>query len=233
MALVLYELGGARDLRYSLFSWRTRMALAHKGLDAELRPVQISDKAAIAFSSQEKVPILVDGDKVIPDSWRIAGHLEAAYPDRPSLFGGETGHALAGFINAWADRQVIPRLFQLYVVDVVACVGDADARHLRQSTEKYFKSTPEDLAKDRDRDLVAFRRLLEPARASLRSQAFLSGARPGYADYIVFSPLQWARIVSRHEVLEPADPLVGWRERMLDLHGGLARAASTRAALGI
>ena len=66
MALTLYELGGLDDRRYSLYSWRTRMALAHKGLTPEYRPVRVSDKAAIAFSKQDKVPILIDGDNRDP-----------------------------------------------------------------------------------------------------------------------------------------------------------------------
>jgi anthraniloyl-CoA monooxygenase len=47
--ITLWELGGREDRRYSLFSWRTRMALAHKGLAFETKPVRMSDKAAIAF----------------------------------------------------------------------------------------------------------------------------------------------------------------------------------------
>ena len=69
MALILYELGGRDDRRYSLYSWRARMALAHKGLTPEYRPVHISDKAAIAFSKQDKVPILIDGETVVQDSF--------------------------------------------------------------------------------------------------------------------------------------------------------------------
>ncbi len=56
----LYELGGIDDVRYSQFSWRTRMALAHKGLEFDTVAVRVSDKAAIAFSDQDKVPILKD-----------------------------------------------------------------------------------------------------------------------------------------------------------------------------
>jgi hypothetical protein len=67
MSLILYELGGLDDCRYSLFSWRTRLALAHKGLAAEHRPVRVSDKAAIAFSGQTKVPTLRDGDEAVLD----------------------------------------------------------------------------------------------------------------------------------------------------------------------
>ena len=120
MAIVLYELGGKEGQRYSQFSWRTRLALAHKGLDFDTVPVAVSDKAAIAFSGQTKVPILKDGETVVSDSWKIAEHLEQAYPDRPSLFGGERGQALARFVNIWADRQL-----------VATAGADADDRHTR------------------------------------------------------------------------------------------------------
>ena len=227
MALTLYELGGRDDRRYSMFSWRTRLALAHKGLSVECRPVRVSDKAAIAFSKQDKVPILMDGDTTIHDSWRIAQHLEAHYPDKP-LFGGEIGQSLSRFINAWVDRTIIPRLVPLLVLDVGGIVDDADARHLRDGMEKAFGKSLEELAANRDKDIVAFRRLLDPARATLRGQAFLGGSQPAYADYILFSPFQWGRIVSPFEVLEEGDALTAWRERMLDLFGGLARSAPAR-----
>src|SRR5687768_11907380 len=89
MTLTLYELGGLNDRRYSLFSWRIRMALAHRGDAVAYRPVRVSDKAAIAFSKQDKVPILVDGDTVVHDSWRIAQYLDAR-GGADSLFGVET-----------------------------------------------------------------------------------------------------------------------------------------------
>ena len=40
------------------------------------------------------VPVLRDGDRVVRDSFDIALYLDEAYPDRPSLFGGETLHEL-------------------------------------------------------------------------------------------------------------------------------------------
>lgn len=230
MSLVLYELGGLQDRRYSQFSWRSRMALAHKGLQPERRPVPVSDKQAIAFSGQDKVPILLDGDRVVHDSWAIAEYLEEHYPDAPSLFGGPVGHGLCRFINAFVDRTLIPRLAPLVMVDVVGCVDDSDARHLRDQIERGFKKPLEELASAREKDIVGFRRLLDPARATLKAQPFLCGAQAAYADYILFSLFQWARVVSSFEVLESSDALHGWRDRMLDLHGGLARQEPARAA---
>jgi glutathione S-transferase len=64
---------------------------------------------------------------------------------------------------------------------------------------------------------------------TLRAQPFLSGSSPAYADYILFSVFQWARIVSRCDLLETNDAIADWRERMLDLFGGLARAEPARS----
>jgi glutathione S-transferase len=228
MTLTLYELGGLDDRRYSLFSWRIRMALADRGYAVAYKPVRVSDKSAIAFSKQDKVPILLDGDTVIHDSWRIAQHLDAR-DGTNSLFGGETAQALTRFVNSWVDRTIVPRLVPLLMIDVLGIVDEEDGRHLRTGIEKAFGKTLEELSANRDKEIVALRRLLDPARASLRSQPFLSGLKPSYADHILFSPFQWARIASPFQVLEADDALAAWRERMLDLHGGFARTVPARA----
>src|SRR5271168_4290542 len=105
MPITLYELAGADpERRFSPYCWRIRFALAHKGLDVEGVPWRFTETERLAFSGQGKVPVIVDGETVVVDSWVIAGYLEDAYPDRPSLFGGPAGRAHARFINAWADR---------------------------------------------------------------------------------------------------------------------------------
>jgi glutathione S-transferase len=228
MSLILYELGGLEDRRYSQFSWRTRMALAHKRLQAEYRPVRISDKAAIAFSNQPNVPILVDGDTTVVDSWRIAEYLEDNFAEAPSLFGAAVGRGLSRFVNGWVDRQVIPAAVPLIMCDVVDCLDAADGAHLRAFMEKAFRTTFEEMREQREQKKPAWKRLLDPARTALKAQPFLCGAAPAYADYIFFSVFQWARIVSTFELLEADDPMASWRERMLDLFDGLARRSPAR-----
>ncbi len=228
MGIHLFELGGRDGAHYSQFSWRTRMALAHKGLSFDSVPVRISDKAAIAFSGQDRVPILKDGDHVVSDSWKIADYLESTYPDRPSLFGCAAGHGLARFVNAVVDRQLIPKLAPLLMRDVLDIVDDEDAAHLRAGIEKAFRKTLEELSSQRDSGIVEYRRMLDPVRATLRTQPFLSGAHAAYGDYILFSQLQWARIVSTAQVLEPDDAVAAWRDRILDLFDGFARSEQSR-----
>ena len=93
--MTLWELKGRDGRRYSMFSWRTKMALKHKGLDYDSQPVLMSDKAAIAFSGGKTVPIIKDGETVVRDSWQIAEYLEDRYPERPTLFGGAIGRGMA------------------------------------------------------------------------------------------------------------------------------------------
>jgi len=71
--------------------------------------------------------------------------------------------------------------------------------------------------------VLGFRKSLDPMRLTLKTQAYLGGDAPNYADYIVFGGFQWARVVSEFKLLKDDDPLYAWRERLLDAFGGMAR----------
>lgn len=219
----LFELGGVDDRRYSNFSWRTRWALAHKGLAVTTRAVRLTDKAAIAFSGGTTVPVIRDGDTVVRDSWRIAEHLETAYPDRPSLFGGATGRALCLFFNTWVDRSLVSAAFPALACDAIHIQDPADRAYFAASIEKFTGVTPEALKAQQPKAIERLQKAMDPARAVLKRQAFVGGDAPCYADYALGSILQWARIVSPVPVLADGDPMVAWFERVLDLHGGLGR----------
>ncbi len=63
---------------------RVALALAHKGLDVESVVISYEDRSPVLeVSGQPLVPVLVDGDEVIPDSIRILRHLEERHPDPP------------------------------------------------------------------------------------------------------------------------------------------------------
>jgi glutathione S-transferase len=226
--LELWELGGRDDCRFSTFSWRTRLALHHKGLPFAVHPVAVSDKAAIGFSGQSKVPILKHDGHVIPDSWAIALYLEKEFPERPTLFGGEVGQTLTHVFNVWADRELIPALIPFLMRDVLDCVSEADGAQLRRQIESAMKKSLEELSAGRQQAVQAFRRKLQPVRKALETRDYLGGAAPTYADYILFGLLQWARVVSPAKVLEDGDVVAAWFERVLDLHDGIGRKERSR-----
>jgi glutathione S-transferase len=225
MTLKLFELVGSdADRPFSPFCWRTRMALAHKGLEVGSIPWRFTEKAAIAGYRSEKVPVLLDGDTAVCDSWAIATYLEDTYPDRPSLFGGDGGRAMARMLNWWGDLAVVGGIFPMIVADIVEHLGPEDAAYFRASREARFKTrTLEQVAADRDTTVEGFRKGLDPMRLTLKSQSFLGGAQPNYADYIVFGGFQWARATSPFALLQPDDPVYAWRDRLLDAFGGIAR----------
>lgn len=226
MARRMYDLCGADPaIRFSPYCWRTRLALAHKGLAVETIPWRFTEAATLRAHGAEKVPLLLDGDRAVADSWAIAEYLEDAYPDRPSLFGGEGGRALARFVNGWADATMIAGVARLVVSDIPALLGSEDRAYFVGSREKRFGMGLDQVTADRATRVVAFREALTPLRLVLRARPFLHGDAPAYADAIAFGGLQWARCVSPFPLLVPEDPVHAWRERMLDVYGGIARAA--------
>ena len=226
MAMRLYDLAGAdANLRFSPYCWRTKLALAHKGLPVETIPWRFTEKDAIAFSGQDRVPVLVDGDKTIPDSWAIATYLDEAYADRPSLFGGPAARTATRFLNSWADTVLNQGIVPLVALDVYRVIHEKDRDYFRTSREKRFGMTIDAFCADRDKRVVAFRQSLQPVRTTLAAQPYLAGDQPAYADYIVFGGFQWARCISTFPLLEADDPIVPWRDRMLDAFDGLARRA--------
>jgi glutathione S-transferase len=227
MPITLYELAGADPaLRFSPYCWRTRFALAHKGLDAETVPWRFTEKERLAFSGQGRVPVIVDGEHVVADSWAIALYLEHAYPDRPSLFGGAGGEAHAAFINAWADTVLNPGILRLVVLDIFRLLRPEDQGYFRRSREERFSARLEEFAAGREERVVAWRQVLAPLRTVFALQPWLGGAAPDYADYIVLGTLQWPRCISRFPLLEEGDPVLAWRDRGLALFEGMGERAA-------
>ena len=227
MTRALYELVGADpQIRFSPYCWRARMALLHKGIDAQITPWRFIEKEALAFSGQDKVPVLVDGEAVICDSWEIARYLERTYPDAPSLFGGAQGEAMARFIAHWCDGVMLPGMITLLVHDIWLCLDPASQSYFRESREKRFGRPLDEIAAGREDRVEGFRNALRPMRMVLKEYPFLAGEVPGYADYAAFGGFMWARSISHFELLEPDDPVHGWRARMLDLYDGYAHKAA-------
>lgn len=226
MAITLYDLAGAdENRRFSPYCWRTKMALAHKGLDVTTIPWRFTDKGVIAPLGSERVPVIVDNGRAVNDSWTIANYLEDTYPDRSSLFGGSGGRAAARFVSAWTDNVLSPAIGPLIMLDIFKHVAPADRDYFRTSREQRLGTKLEDVVADREDRLPPLRKLFEPLRQTLSTQPFIGGDTPLYPDYIIFGTLSWARAISPLRLLEPSDPVDAWRQRLLDSFDGLARSA--------
>lgn len=226
MAIQLYDLAGAEDDRlFSPYCWRVKMALKHKGLAFESIPWRFTEKDKIAFTGSTTVPVIVDGNRAVYDSWEIALYLDEAYPQRPGLFEGSESRALCQFFSLWAIRTVHAPLLRVVLLDLYSKVHEKDRAYFRDSREKRLGAPLEQAGGEPKKWLAEFRGALEPVRPVLVQNNFVSGKGPGFADYILFGAFMWARTVSPQRLLEPDDPVYEWRERMLDLWDGYARKA--------
>ncbi|MDG1438672.1 MAG: glutathione S-transferase family protein [Emcibacteraceae bacterium] len=219
----LYELVGCDPKKgFSPFVWRTKLALAHKGLNYETVPVTFTEiKETLAFAGSKTVPVLVDGENVISDSWDIACYLEDTYPDHPSLFGGDTGRAAANLLGIQVGMPVLFPLFRTLVADIHGRLNRIDQDYFRETREPRIDCTIEEAAVDFEGSLKVFQLGLASYNAYLKTSSFFSGEKPAYADYIIYSSFLWAKRTSPKVILDKDDPIAKWLERMDGLFNGL------------
>jgi glutathione S-transferase len=222
MTCTLFELRAADGRAFSPFCWRARMALAHKGVEPALRAVRFCDIADIGHGATT-VPVLLDEDAVVRDSWDIAIHLDQRWPDRPPLLPTEGDRRMAQFVHQWTVTQLHLPIFKIIAADIWDALDAQDQPYFRASREKRLNATLESVRNVQAGNLAQLRANLAPLRGVFSTQAFLGGAQPLYADYIVFGALQWARVVGQVKLLESEDAVGQWFERCLDLHEGIGR----------
>ncbi|QRI64653.1 glutathione S-transferase family protein [Shinella sp. PSBB067] len=222
MTRLLYALAGAdRDRQFSPHVWKTVMSLAHKGLDYETVPVGFTEIAGIEDGSAATVPVLRDGGLLVRDSFDIAVYLDEAYPDRPTLFGGQGGRAMARFIESWSQSALHMAVTRIAILHIHDLLGPADRAYFRRSREARLGASLEDIAAAGAAEVAGFAKRLQPLRSMLKAQPFIGGEGPLFADYIVFGALQWLRTTAGTKVLDDDDPVALWFRRCLDLHGGV------------
>lgn len=226
MSRILYSLCAADGRHYSPHVWKIIMALKHKGLDFELRPVSFAEIGQIEDGSFKSVPVLNDHGHIEGDSFEIAVHLEQAYPDGPSLFGGPGGLATARFIESFSQLVIHPPVSTVAVMDMHAMMSPEDQAYFRAAREKRFGKTLEEFYANRDVELEGLPGKLAPLRSVLATQPWMGGQSPLFADYILFGALQWGRVSTPTRLLAADDPVNAWFERCLDLHGGIGRSVN-------
>ena len=217
MQITLCDFLGRDNFRFSPYVWRTKLALAHKKLDYEVVGTTFLDKSALeGWTGYRLAPVLKHGDTVVCDSWEIANYLERTWPADGPLFPDRGSRALASFLNAWVPAALYPVLLPLITRDVLDHVHPDDREHYRRTREARLGRSLEEAQAGRDEDVIGFRDALEPFRQMLLDQAYLSGDRPAYADFILFALFQWARNTSRFKLLTTDDPVHDWRRRMAE-----------------
>lgn len=225
----LYELVGKDKTQgFSLYVWRVRMALAHKGCDVEMIPLIFTEISALDSIDAKTVPILDHEGTIISDSWDIACYLENNFPDKPSLFGGTEGKAYANFFNYSSFYHLTIPLFQALVFDIFNVLDERDLNYFRTSREARLGKSLEEAHENQAQSLAAFQKQLYPYNATLKTQKFFCGDQPAYVDYMMYGLFQWAKGVSALQLITADDPLYYWRDRMDNLFDGLGKVITPK-----
>lgn len=226
VTIKLYDLCGRDErLRFSPFCWRVRMALAHKGLEFTTQPWRFLEKDAIAFANHDKVPVLVDGEQVVTDSFDIMRYLDDAYPQAP-LFGQGASYQRARFFKHYVERSVTPALFKIVALELLAAIHPDDRDYFRETREARFGCTLEALHQP-EQGRVQLKQALAPVYAQLKDADFIDGDTPAGADYLLFGSMMWAYTVSNEPLVDAEDEVDQWFRRMLSVHDGIASKATT------
>ena len=92
----------------SHYSEKVRLVLDYKQLPYKTIEVSpgIGQIDLYRMSGQRQVPVLKDGDEVVPDSTAIARYLDAKYPDRAVIPADGKQKGLCLMMEAWADESI-------------------------------------------------------------------------------------------------------------------------------
>jgi glutathione S-transferase len=208
----LYDLVGAHNLRFSPFCWRTKAVMAYKKIPYTTVPIRFSDKDKLAFSGQDRVPVIKDNGKVISDSWTIAEYLEHAYPDA-KIFPGLGLKEACRFFNLYVDRTVHTALFPVIVTDIFQCVDPIDRDYFRKSREERLGMKLETAAVKRPEFRARMRAVMGDLNLAIAGQEYFFGTMT-YADLCLFGSFKWIASVSMEPLLEATPALKDWWLRM-------------------
>ncbi len=208
----VYDLAGANSLRFSPFCSRTKAALRYKGLDYTTLPIRFCDKDQLAFSKQDRVPVIRDNDTVVSDSWKIAEYLEDHYPEA-KLFPGPGMKEACRFFNLYIDNTLHPALFPVLVHDIFEKIEPVDRDYFRENREARLGARLEDIAARRDEFRPRLKSVLADLEAVALGHEYLFEVFT-YADVCLFGSFTFAMRVSDEPLFDATPSLARWWERM-------------------
>lgn len=208
----LYDLCGANDLRFSPFCWRTKAVLTYKKIPFTTIPMSFTEKDKIAFSGQDRVPVIKDNGTVVYDSWSIAKYCEEKYPD-PKIFPGLGLQESCRFFNLYVDNTVHRALIMVALTDIWNNIQEKDRAYFRADREKRFGMTLEQIAAKRDESRPQMQAVLTQLDETLAGQEYFFGILT-YADLCLFGTFKWLTAVNKEPLFDKTPELRAWWERM-------------------
>ncbi|XWS58643.1 hypothetical protein CRYUN_Cryun08bG0052100 [Craigia yunnanensis] len=156
--------------RQSMFVQRVVWALKLKGIEYEFIEEDLFNKSSLLLKSnpvQKTVPVLIHGEKSIPESKIILEYIDETWKERPILPQDPLERAYMRFWAKFIDEKLV------------------------EATIKAFFSTGEDQAKATESAVEALQQLEE----EIRGKRLFGGEEIGYLDIVAGWMAHWLPIV--------------------------------------
>ena len=228
-----FDLALSHGATISPFVWATKYAIAHKGLEMEVVPGGFTGIMERTGGKSERLPAIVDDGEWVLDSWLIAEHLDAKYPDRPTLIGDPSVKVLTQFIETWLWQTAISPWMTCYIKNYRDWSVPEDHAYVTESRERMFGRKIEDIIVGREDRLPQVPPKLELLRGILKEHKWLGGESPNYADYRALAVFLFCASVADTPPLTADDPLRDWIDRGFDLYGGRGRHPGLKPLFGL
>lgn len=219
------------DLSDSPFCLKARMCLQLKGVPFRRVTLTIGRLRELRrLNPLGKVPVLVEGTEVVPDSSAIARHLEARYPE-PSLLPEEpAARAYCALVEEWADEVLYflvgafkwlnPENRAAAVANTVHEMAPGWLRPalgpvVTYSIRRRYRAwgyPPASLPQLE----VRLRDNLSVLATLLADRPFLLGRRATLADLATFAQLSWMRRYVEARLLDDTPTVVRWLDRLCE-----------------
>ena len=214
--IVVYDLCGRNDIRFSPACWYVKLSLALKHVQFSTQPTSYSEIRSVGSGQFSTLPVYQQGKLWIGDSWEIICYLENTMLQRP-LFKDRSSFAHALYARAHIEA-LRPQIAPLIFLDVYNALQPQDQAYFRASREQRIGMSLEQAAATTLAKLPAVAAQMQHFDQVLEQFHFLDGDSPGYADIHLLGLLLWVRSVSKLDLLASSRCIRPWLERYCSQH---------------
>jgi glutathione S-transferase len=199
----------------SPFAGRCRMQIYAKGLQVEFVEAygQVSKEELAVMNPMGKIPVLEDGDLILPESGAICEYLEERFPEPPMLPADSAERARVRMLCRMADFYVFDSLAPLF--------AHLSRKHRDQAVV--------------DRQLAAIERGLTAVEHFIAADGYASGPTLGLADCTLAPILvfltSYITFFGIDDVLQPYPRLAAYWQRVQEDETAARVIAEIRAAM--
>ena len=215
--IILYDLSGKDNIRFSPPCWNVKLCLIHNNIDFDTIPIRFTEKEKISFSNQTLLPIIKYNEEIISDSWNIFVWLNDKIKEI-KLIPNEQTRVFSQFLYFWTSKSLLPLIFKLIANDIPKILDEEDRQYFIKTREDRLKKPLESLLSDKEKSRKQLFQSLITFEKILANYRFFNGNNLGLPDFIFFGNFMWAEKCSSENIFENLPNIHKWYSKIKKLN---------------